>query len=200
MRCIKDKKEKVCAITGKPAKYFDPLTKNYYSTVEAFKILRERYYQKEEDCLLFKIQTLSDLASQKKERLKKMIMTENDKPKEQVEYVFNNNEITNKNNNSIKIDSETMSIEEGDENKVGNKFVSGNSALLKMINKFGLLKNDGGNEEKKVISHRIYNRNRENCVESGMLLEANKVKLIISKKIFKDKYSSKLPAPEMANE
>ncbi len=197
---IKDKKEKVCAITGKPAKYFDPLTKNYYSTVEAFKILRERYYQKEEDCLLFKIQTLSDLASQKKERLKKMIMSENDKPKEQVEYVFNNNEITNKNNNSIKIDSETMSIEERDENKDGNKFVSGNSALLKMINKFGLLKNDGGNEEKKVISHRIYNRNRENCVESGMLLEANKVKLIISKKIFKDKYSSKLPAPEMANE
>ena len=65
---IKDKKEKLCAITGKPAKYFDPLTKNYYSTVEAFKILRERYYQKEEDCLLFKIQTLSDLASQKKRK------------------------------------------------------------------------------------------------------------------------------------
>ena len=61
---IKDKKEKICIITGKPAKYFDPLTKNYYATVEAFKILRERYFQKEEDCLLFKIQTLSDLASQ----------------------------------------------------------------------------------------------------------------------------------------
>ena len=195
---IKDKKEKLCAITGKPAKYFDPLTKNYYSTIEAFKILRERYYQNEEDRLLFKIQTLSDLASQKKERLKKMIMSDNDKPKEQVEYVFNNNE-GNKNNNSIKIDSETMSIEENNENS-GNKFLSGNSALLKMINKFGLLKNDTGNEDKKVISHRIYNRNRENCVESGMLLEANKVKLIISKKIFKDKYSSKLPAPEMNNE
>ena len=27
-----------------------------------------------------------------------------------------------------------------------------------------------------------------------MLLEANKIKLIISKKIFKDKYSSKLPS------
>ena len=195
---VKDKKEKVCAITGKPAKYFDPLTKNYYSTVEAFKILRERYYQKEEDCLLFKIQTLSDLASQKKEKLKKMIMSEGDKPKEQVDYIFNNNELP-KNNNAIKIDSETMCIEENDENK-GNKFMTGNSALLKMINKFGLLKNDGGNEEKKVISHRIYNRNRENCVESGMLLEANKVKLVISKKIFKDKYSSKLPAPEMNNE
>ena len=201
---IKDKKEKLCAITGKPAKYFDPLTKNYYSTVEAFKILRERYYQKEEDCLLFKIQTLSDLASQKKERLKKMIMQDNDKPKEQVEYVFNNNGNNslsmNKNNNAIKIDNETLTIEEIDENKNGNKFICGNSALLKMINKFGLLKNDGANEEKKVINHRIYNRNRENCVESGMLLEANKVKLIISKKIFKDKYSSKLPAPEMNSE
>ena len=200
---IKDKKEKLCAITGKPAKYFDPLTKNYYSTIDAFKILRERYYQKEEDCLLFKIQTLSDLASQKKERLKKMIMSENEKPKEQVEFVFNNNgsnALPNKNSNSIKIHSETLSIEEGEENNSGNKFISGNSALLKMINKFGLLKNDGVNEDKKVINHRIYNRNRENCVESGMLLEANKVKLIISKKIFKDKYSSKLPASEMGSE
>ena len=200
---IKDKKEKLCAITGKPAKYFDPLTKNYYSTIDAFKILRERYYQKEEDCLLFKIQTLSDLASQKKERLKKMIMSENEKPKEQVEYVFNNNgnnALPNKNSNSIKIHNDTLSIEEGEENNSGNKFINGNSALLKMINKFGLLKNDGVNEDKKVINHRIYNRNRENCVESGMLLEANKVKLIISKKIFKDKYSSKLPASEMGSE
>ena len=197
---IKDKKEKICVITGKPAKYFDPLTKNYYSTVEAFKILRERYYQNEEDRLLFKIQTLSDLASQKKERLKKMIMSENEKPKEQIDYTLNNNE-THK-NNSIKIDSETMSIEENNENNSNkaSRFLSGNSALMKMINKFGLLKNDGGNEDKKVISHRIYNRNRENCVDSGMLLEANKVKLIISKKIFKDKYSSKLPAPEMPSE
>ena len=198
-KITKDKKEKVCAITGKPAKYFDPLTKNYYSTIDAFKILRERYYQKEEDCLLFKIQTLSDLASQKKEKLKKMIMSENDKPKEHMDYIYNNNELP-KNNNAIKIDSETMSIKENDENNRGNKYMGENSAILKMINKFGLLKNDGGDKEKKVISHRIYNRNRENCVESGMLLEANKVKLIISKKIFKDKYSSKLPAPEMNNE
>ena len=74
-----------------------------------------------------------------------------------------------------------------------------NSTLLKMINKFGLLRKDGKSEEKKVISHRIYNRNRENCVESGMLLEANKYKLIISKKIFKDKYSSKLPSTNEVN-
>ena len=190
---VKDKKEKICIITGKPAKYFDPLTKNYYSTIEAFKILRERYFQKEEDCLLFKIQTLSDLASQKKERLKKMIMQENENTKAQNDLNINNN--INK-SNSIRIDSETMTVEDQDD--TGSK-MGVNSTLLKMISKFGLLRKDGGGEEKKVISHRIYNRNRENCVESGMLLEANKYKLIISKKIFKDKYSSKLPSTNEIN-
>ena len=189
---IKDKKEKICIITGKPAKYFDPLTKNYYSTIEAFKILRERYFQKEEDCLLFKIQTLSDLASQKKERLKKMIMQESENAKVQNDLNINTK------SNSIRIDSETMTVEEQDD--TGSKIGMGiNSTLLKMINKFGLLRKDGKSEEKKVISHRIYNRNRENCVESGMLLEANKYKLIISKKIFKDKYSSKLPSTNEIN-
>ena len=66
--------------------------------------------------------------------------------------------------------------------------------IMNMVNKFGILRNDGNEYEKRVISHRIYNRNRENCVESGMLLEASKIKLVISKKIFKDKYSSKLPS------
>jgi len=197
---IKDKKEKICIITGKPAKYFDPLTKNYYATVEAFKILRERYFQKEEDCLLFKIQTLSDLASQKKERLKKMIMQESEKPIGQTEFGLDGNSSNNlginKKSNSIRIDSETMTVEDQEEpvNKIGV-----NSTLLKMINKFGLLRKDAGGDEKKVISHRIYNRNRENCVESGMLLEANKYKLIISKKIFKDKFSSKLPSTNEVN-
>jgi hypothetical protein len=196
---IKDKKEKICIITGKPAKYFDPLTKNYYATVEAFKILRERYFQKEEDCLLFKIQTLSDLASQKKERLKKMIMQESEKPIGQTEFGLDgnsNNLGINKKSNSIRIDSETMTVE--DQEEPGNK-MGVNSTLLKMINKFGLLRKDAGGDEKKVISHRIYNRNRENCVESGMLLEANKYKLIISKKIFKDKFSSKLPSTNEVN-
>ena len=196
---VKDKKEKICIITGKPAKYFDPLTKNYYSTIEAFKILRERYFQKEEDCLLFKIQTLSDLASQKKERLKKMIMQETENNKAQTELSLNNsnnNLSINKKSNSIRIDSETMTVEDQEETGSKNGV---NSTLLKMISKFGLLRKEPGGEEKKVISHRIYNRNRENCVESGMLLEANKIKLIISKKIFKDKYSSKLPSTTEVN-
>ena len=119
-----------------------------------------------------------------------MIMQETENAKAQNDLNINNN--INK-SNSIRIDSETMTVEDQDD--TGGKMGMGvNSTLLKMINKFGLLRKDGGNEEKKVISHRIYNRNRENCVESGMLLEANKYKLIISKKIFKDKYSSKLPS------
>lgn len=70
----KEKNNK-CVITGNKAKYFDPLTSMHYSNIESFKIIREKYFQKEEDNLLFKIQTLSDLASQKKERLKKLILT-----------------------------------------------------------------------------------------------------------------------------
>ena len=68
------------------------------------------------------------------------------------------------------------------------------SAILNIVNKYGILRKEGNDFEKKSIIHRVYNRNRENCVESGMLLEANKIKLVISKKIFKDKYSSKLPS------
>lgn len=72
------KEKKVCAITGQPAKYFDPLTKLYYANIDSFKIIRERYFQKEEDSLLFRIQTLSDFASQKKEKLKKILLTDGD--------------------------------------------------------------------------------------------------------------------------
>ncbi len=160
------KEKKLCIITGQPAKYFDPLTKQPYADKEAFKILRERYFQKEEDSLLFRIQTLSDLASQKKEKLKKIILSEGN--------VSKDNAAATKN-------------------------------ILNMVNRYGILKSDGGDLEKKVISRknkkvylilfcnldRIYNRNRENCVESGMLVEAKKKLLRISKKIFRDKYSNR---------
>ena len=166
------KEPKLCAITGKPAKYYDPLTKSYYSSINAFKLLRERYFQKEEDGLLFRIQTLSDLASQKKERLKKMILIDDSN------NPINNSNINNYNNNSLQQIKQSIK----------------DSAILNIVNKYGILRKEGGDFEKKSIIHRVYNRNRENCVESGMLLEANKIKLIISKKIFKDKYSSKLPS------
>ena len=158
---------KKCAITGNPARYYDPLTKSYYSTIESFKLLRERYFQKEEDGLLFRIQTLSDLASQKKERLKKLLLTD-----------------------------EGSSLQNGAQSSQLKQNINSMNTndIMNMVNKFGILRNDGNEYEKRVISHRIYNRNRENCVESGMLLEASKIKLVISKKIFKDKYSSKLPS------
>jgi hypothetical protein len=189
-----NKEKKLCAITGKPAKYYDPLTKSYYSSIDSFKLLRERYFQKEEDGLLFRIQTLSDLASQKKERLKKMILVD-----EQNNIVNStNNLILNNNlgNNNIKNNLNQNNI---------NNIIKLNSnkdyTILNIVNKYGLLKKEG-EYEKRIISHRIYNRNRENCLESGMLLEANKFKLVISKKIFKDKYSTKLSnsLDEMKNE
>lgn len=51
----------ICPITGKPAKYRDPLTQQPYADKEAFKILREKYFQKEEEKLFIRIQVLSDL-------------------------------------------------------------------------------------------------------------------------------------------
>lgn len=109
------KEKKLCIITGQPAKYFDPLTKQPYADKEAFKILRERYFQKEEDSLLFRIQTLSDLASQKKEKLKKIILSEGNASKD--------NATTTKN-------------------------------ILNMVNRYGILKSDGADIEKKVISRK----------------------------------------------
>ena len=68
-------KNNLCVVTGQSAKYFDPLTQQYYLNIESFKIIREKYFQKEEESLLFRIQTLSDLASQKKEKLRKILLS-----------------------------------------------------------------------------------------------------------------------------
>lgn len=51
----------LCAITGAPARYRDPLTQLPYADKEAFKIIRERYFQKEEDKLIVRISVLTDL-------------------------------------------------------------------------------------------------------------------------------------------
>jgi hypothetical protein len=37
-------RQKICPITKKPAKYFDPVTRYPYANLHAFKILREKYY------------------------------------------------------------------------------------------------------------------------------------------------------------
>ena len=60
-----------CAISGKRAKYLDPMTKMTYATKEAFKILREKFYQLEEEKLHQRIQALNELLSLKKDKHKR---------------------------------------------------------------------------------------------------------------------------------
>ncbi len=44
-----------------PAKYRDPLTATPYANKEAFKIIREKFFQRDEEKLYFRIQVLNDL-------------------------------------------------------------------------------------------------------------------------------------------
>lgn len=113
-RKIEPKESKLCVVTNQPAKYFDPLTKQHYSSIESFKIIRERYFQKEEDGLLFRIQTLSDLASQKKEKLKKILLS---------------------------VDNSHLNV-------------TSTKNMMNMIHKYGILKNDNIEMEKKVIGRK----------------------------------------------
>lgn len=48
-------------VTGQPARYKDPITGQPYATLEAFKILREKFFQKEEERLFERIQALSEM-------------------------------------------------------------------------------------------------------------------------------------------
>lgn len=45
----REKRSKICVITRLPAKYFDPITQLPYRNLQAFKILREAYYQQMEE-------------------------------------------------------------------------------------------------------------------------------------------------------
>lgn len=44
-----------CAVTGAPANYRDPLTGQPFANKEAFKIIREKYFQKEEEKLFLRM-------------------------------------------------------------------------------------------------------------------------------------------------
>ena len=66
-----NKKSLTCAISGKKAKYLDPMTKMTYATKEAFKILREKFYQSEEEKTGQRIQALNELLSLKKDKHKR---------------------------------------------------------------------------------------------------------------------------------
>lgn len=61
----------MCPITGQVAKYRDPLTGQPYATKEAFKILREKYFQKEDEKLFLRMQVLNDMLQQKRDKLRK---------------------------------------------------------------------------------------------------------------------------------
>ncbi|XP_053698241.1 vacuolar protein sorting-associated protein 72 homolog [Sabethes cyaneus] len=45
----RERRSQICAITRLPARYFDPITQLPYRNLQAFKILREAYYQQLED-------------------------------------------------------------------------------------------------------------------------------------------------------
>ena len=66
-----NKKSLACAISGKKAKYLDPMTKMPYATKDAFKILREKFYQSEEEKTGQRIQALNELLSLKKDKHKR---------------------------------------------------------------------------------------------------------------------------------
>lgn len=69
-------KQETCAITGLPAKYRDPLTNTPYANGEAFKIIRERFFHREEDKLFIRLQVINDLAEKKKKQLAKFMKDE----------------------------------------------------------------------------------------------------------------------------
>lgn len=66
----------MCSVTGAPAKYKDPLTGQPFANKEAFKIIREKYFQKEEEKLFIHMQVLGDLLQQKKDRLRRYVQQE----------------------------------------------------------------------------------------------------------------------------
>ena len=59
-------KRKYCPITGLPAKYFDPVTQSPYSTAEAFKLIRSRYADTEQQKCEQRLLQLSSWLSEKK--------------------------------------------------------------------------------------------------------------------------------------
>lgn len=55
-----------------PAKYKDPLTGTPYANKEAFKIIREKFFQRDEEKLFVRLQVMNDLLTNKREKLKRL--------------------------------------------------------------------------------------------------------------------------------
>eukprot|EP00742_Colponemidia_sp_Colp-10_P011900 GILJ01013290.1.p1 GENE.GILJ01013290.1~~GILJ01013290.1.p1 ORF type:complete len:675 (+),score=167.54 GILJ01013290.1:30-2027(+) len=62
----------VCGVTKAVAKYYDPATETFYSTVDAFKILRERRWAKDEELLQSRINLITNLVTAKRQRQLKL--------------------------------------------------------------------------------------------------------------------------------
>ncbi|AFZ81470.1 YL1 nuclear protein domain-containing protein [Theileria equi strain WA] len=58
---LKTKSTPTCVITGKTAKYFDPLTRNYYSDLESFKSLRVYHFNKKYNSMKSKLDTIEGI-------------------------------------------------------------------------------------------------------------------------------------------
>lgn len=54
------------------ALYRDPLTGTPYANKEAFKIIREKFFQKDEEKLFIRLQVLNDLLTMKRDKLKRL--------------------------------------------------------------------------------------------------------------------------------
>lgn len=57
----KKQSQTMCPITGLPALYRDPLTGIPYANKDAFKIIREKFFQKDEEKLFIRLQVMNDL-------------------------------------------------------------------------------------------------------------------------------------------
>lgn len=44
-KCERPRERNLCAVTGRPARYLDPVTRLPYSTAYAFKVIRDRYHK-----------------------------------------------------------------------------------------------------------------------------------------------------------
>lgn len=72
-RDANQKKVQTCPVTGLPAKYLDPLTGTPYANKEAFRVIREKFLQKDEEKLFLRMQVMSDLLQSKKDQLARKV-------------------------------------------------------------------------------------------------------------------------------
>lgn len=66
----------ICGVTGQPAKYLDPQTNFPYTTIDAFKAIRERYHRLEDSKCDLEVQRLRELLAEKKRQRHDLLSSE----------------------------------------------------------------------------------------------------------------------------